>query len=80
MFELDLATDLVYKEKIEEIVIIHIGGQGLPDKKIPKHLMHTLKRNKAVDWSDEPDAREHFTNKINDILAKQVVAADLDAE
>lgn len=79
MFEFDLATEMMYEGALEEIIVVHIE-QGLPDKKIPKQLVHTMKRNKVVEWSEDPDAQEHFKNRINDILGRKTAANEYEAE
>lgn len=79
MFEFDLATNMMYEGKLEEIVIIHIE-KGLPEKKLPKELSHTMKRNKVVEWSEDVNAQEHFRRRINDILGKKTVANEYETE
>lgn len=79
MFEFDLATTMMYDHELEEIIVVHIDN-GLPKNKIPKHLVHTMKRNKVVEWTENPDAQEHFTNTINDMLNTIAVAAEKDTE
>ncbi|XP_045191888.2 slit homolog 3 protein-like [Mercenaria mercenaria] len=78
MFEYDLAAERMYDRKLEEIIVVHIE-KGLPER-IPKRIAHTMRRNKVVEWSDDPDAKEHFKNQINDILGRKAVAADYEAE
>jgi hypothetical protein len=77
LFELDLATAQMYGHKLEEIIVVHIE-EGLPDK-IPKQISHTMKRNQIVEWSDTPDAKEHFKHKINDKLGRKNIAANYEA-
>nr|UTM63721.1 Toll-like receptor [Ruditapes philippinarum] len=77
LFELDLATEQMYGHKLEEIIVVHIE-EGLPDK-IPKRISHTMKRNQIVEWSDTPDAKEHFKHTINDKLGRKNIAANYEA-
>lgn len=80
LFELDLATNLMYEGKIKGILLIAFPD-GLPPKKIPKHLTHTMRRNKVLEWSDDQTAKQLVKKKLADTLRnKEDLAINLDAE
>ena len=68
LFELDLATRLMYEGTIQKIILIYINN-GLPLAKIPKHLVHTMRRNQVLEWADNAEARELVKHKIIELLA-----------
>ena len=77
LFEFDLAIKQMYEHSLEEIIVVYIE-EGMPTM-IPKGIAHTMRRSQIVEWSDTPDAKEHFKNVINDKLGKRTIAADYEA-
>lgn len=80
LFELDLATQMMYEGKLMTIILIHIQ-EGLPLKKIPRHLVHTMKRNQVLEWRNNAQAKELVKRKVIELLLNNdEPAADMDAE
>jgi len=80
LFELDIATEIMYEAIITNIILIDIGN-GLPRRKIPKHLTNTMKRNKILECSDCEESKELMRTKVKDTLRRaHEPAADKDAE
>ncbi|WAR30663.1 TLR3-like protein [Mya arenaria] len=78
-FELDLANQTMYEQKIEKIIVIHIN-KGLPNAKIPRRITAMMRRNVIVEWEEDGNAQKLAKARINDALAQRDLAAEQDTE
>ena len=64
--ELDRANMMLHERDIEDIIVVQIGP--VTADKVPEELYTQMKRDRFLQWEDNPEAIEHFKEALIDRL------------